>query len=224
LAHLFYDKHFTESELAMYLHRLMGDEYLFFDVDNYIDHSSLVRSFSLLQLVILVAVHNRDAIISDRSIKSLYTQFLKYFNEETVFTGYDPSVGFVHTIAHSADLFQQLMQVKSFGETELKTMFTAIANRFKISNYDFRHDEDERMVKALYAGLERDLLDQQFLLQWVDSASRYTKPETFPERYYITNNVKHLLRSLYFKLLPQEKYSELVHAIAKHLNERVALR
>jgi len=223
LAHLLFDGHFTESELATYLHRLMGDEYLFFDIDNYIDFSVLVRSFSILQLAILVAVHNREGLISERSIKSLYTQFLKYFSEETVFTGYNDSVGWVHAIAHSADLFNQLMKVSSLGESELKTMFNAITNKIKTDIYYFQHDEDERLVVALKSGLDRDLLDEAFLLRWIDSAASFKQPKEFPARLYITNNVKNLLRSLYFKLLPEEKYHTLTEAIATKLQENVKL-
>lgn len=223
LAHLFYDKHFSESELASYLHQLMGEEYLFFDLDNYIDYSSLIRSFSILQLVILVGVHNRDKIIAPRSIKSLYTRFLDYFQQEQILTGYDDNVGFIHTIAHSADLFTQLMKVESFGETEIKTMMNAITNKLKTDRYQFAHDEDERMVRAIRVGLDRDVLDPEFIKRWLESFSTYKKPASFPERYYITNNVKQTLRSLYFNLRQEDKYAFICDTIETLLVDNVSL-
>lgn len=223
LAHLFYDNHFNESELASYLHQLMGEEYLFFDLDNYIDYSSLIRSFSVLQLVILVGVHNRDNIIASRSIKSLYTRFLEYFQQEQILTGYDDKVGFIHTIAHSADLFTQLMKVESFGETEIKTMMNAMTNKLKTHKYQFVHDEDERMVRAIRVGLDRDVLEPEFIKRWLESFSTYKRPEKFPERYYITHNVKQTLRSLYFNLLGEEKYEFICATITKLLQKNVTL-
>lgn len=224
LAHLLFDNHFTESELAAYLHRLMGEEYLFFDLDNYIPYSVLTRSFSLLQLVILVAVHNRDNIISVRSIKSLYSRFLDYVNEETIYDGYDEQVGFIHTIAHSADMFHQLMKVEAFGEMEIKKMFNAILSKWKMDSYYFAHDEDERMVVALKAGLDRGVLDEAFVKRWIVSLSSFTKPESFPQRYYITNNIKNLLRSLYFAVLNEDKYQYIVDTIKTQLEAAVKLK
>lgn len=223
LAHLLYDNHFTESELASYLHLLMGEEYLFFDLDNYIDYSSLIRSFSLLQLVILVGVHNRDNIIASRSIKSLYIRFLEYFQQEKILTGYDENVGFIHTIAHSADLFAQLMKVKSFGETEIKTMMNAITSKLKTHHYQFVHDEEERMVRAIRIGLDRDLLEPDFIQRWLESFSMYKRPESFPERYYITHNVKQTLRALYFNLLKEDKYNDICETIKTLLEKNVTL-
>lgn len=224
LAHLLYDGHFNESELAMYMHQLMGEEYLFFDLDNYIENSVLTRSFSLLQLVVLSAVHNRDNIISVRSMKSLMTRFLDYVDAEQIYTGYKPGVGFVHTIAHSADLFHQLMKVEAFGEIEIKRMMSAISSTYRTKDEPYTHDEDERMVVAIKAALDRGVLDQQFITQWVDSFSSYTKPKTFPQRYYLTNNIKNLLRSLYFKILPEDQYDYLKDVIVTALTENVTLR
>jgi hypothetical protein len=223
LAHLLYDNHFTESELASYLHQLMGEEYLFFDLDNYIEYSSLIRSFSVLQLVILVGVHNRDNIIASRSIKSLYTRFIEYFQQEQILTGYDETVGFIHTIAHSADLFTQLMKVKSFGEMEIKTMMNAMTNKLKTSKYQFVHDEDERMVRAIRAGLDRQVLEPAFVKRWLESFSTYKKPDTFPKRYYINHNVKQTLRSLYFNLLSEDQYDYICETIKTLLKKNVTL-
>lgn len=223
LAHLLHDKHFDESQLEEITRLLISYNYLLFDLDNDIEYSVLIRSFTLLQLVIIVFVHNRDNIISDELIKEILVVFLEYYDKEENLKGYQDNVGFMHSIAHSADLFAQLVKVEKFKEAELKVIFSVIAKKFKRKDYFFQHDEDERTVNAIHNALERDILDDEFLLEWVNALGSYPKVTDYPEAYNMTNNIKNLLRSLYFRVLDNEKYDFLSKEIAKVLKEKVKL-
>jgi hypothetical protein len=85
------------------------------------------------------------------------------------------------------------------------------------------YDEDERMVNAIMNGLQREILDQEFIEGWIDSFANYKKPKNWPQAYYITNNVKVFLRSLYFRVLDHEKYGFVAEKIKKVLQEKVKL-
>lgn len=224
IAHLLHDKHLTENELTAVLDKLIGPEYLLFDLDNIIEYSVLIRSFTVLQLVILVHVHNRDHIIPAKHIKRLSTAFMNYFQQETILDGYNETVGFMHSIAHSADLFAQLFKVEYFNETIFKSMLNAIQNKFKINHYYFSHDEDERMVVAIINALEANKLDEDYWKSWISQLGSYTKPTIFPEAYYMKNNVRNVLRSLYFALHGKEQYQALREHIETTLTKQVTLR
>jgi hypothetical protein len=223
LAHLLNDKHFDEDQLNDIATDLISEQYLTFDIENYVDYSVLTRSFSVLQLAVLVHVHNRDHVIHGKIIQNLFTKFLKYFTMEEDLRGYNEEVGFMHSIAHSADLFAQLMQVEFFHEKEIKTMFTVIIDKYQTKDFFFMYDEDERMVNAIMNGLQREILDQEFIEGWIDSFANYKKPKNWPQAYYITNNVKVFLRSLYFRVLDHEKYGFVAEKIKKVLQEKVKL-
>ncbi len=223
LAHLLNDKHFDEDQLNDIATDLISEQYLTFDIENYVDYSVLTRSFSVLQLAVLVHVHNRDHVIHGKIIQNLFTKFLKYFTMEEDVRGYNEEVGFMHSIAHSADLFAQLMQVEFFHEKEIKTMFTVIIDKYQTKDFFFMYDEDERMVNAIMNGLQREILDQEFIEGWIDSFANYKKPKNWPQAYYITNNVKVFLRSLYFRVLDHEKYGFVAEKIKKVLQEKVKL-
>lgn len=223
LAHLLHDKHFTEEQLEEILELLIGPKFLHFDLENYIETSVLTRSFTLLQLVILVYVHNRDNVISGKLIREAFVSFLDYFRQEEKYEGYNQEIGWVHAIAHSADLFAQFVKVEEFGETELKTMFNAITKKIKIQHFFFMYDEDERMVNAIMNGLDREILDEEFLKGWINDFANYEKIKEYPEAYYLTNNIKVFLRSLYFRLLEVEQYDYLVKEIKVVLKENVKL-
>jgi hypothetical protein len=224
LAHLLYDKHLTEEQLTDIAQLLVSEKYLHFDIENYIELSVLTRSFTILQLAIIVFVHQRDNIIEQSVIEDLYDKFLDYFDQEENYLGYKEDIGWLHSIAHSADLFAQLMKVDWFTETQLKTMFKAISKKFKTKSFFFMYDEDERMIHAIMNGLERDLLDKEFIVNWVEDLGSYKKISEFPEAYYLTNNIKILLRSLYFRILDNEKYGYLEDKIKEVLKDKVKIR
>lgn len=224
LAHLLYDKHFDEEQLTEIARLLISPKCLMFDIDNYVEYSVLVRSFSILQLVIIVGVHNRDHIISEKVIHEIYDAFMEYFPLETDVRGYDKEVGWLHSIAHSADLFSQLVKVESLKERELKQMFKAMSYKFRNKDYFFRYDEDERMVTAIYNGLERHILQEDFIKGWIHDFSNYKKITEYPQAYYLTNNIKIFLRSLYFRMLDEEKYRCLFEETAKVLRDNVKVR
>ena len=223
LAHLLHDKHFNEEQLTEILHLLIGDEYLHFDLDNNIEFSVLIRSFTLLQLVILVDVHNRDNRIDEIDMRELLKSFIDYFQKEENLTGYDSEKGWLHSIAHSADLFAQLVKCEWVKERELKLIFKSITTKYKTKEYYFKHDEDERLINAIENGLERDILGEEFLTIWIEMFSRYEKIKEYPEAYHLTNNVKLFLRSLYFRLIYKDKYQFLTDKIKEVLKENVKL-
>ena len=137
---------------------------------------------------------------------NFYNAFMEYFKKETVLQGYDPTVGWMHTIAHSADLFEQVVKSKEMNKRILQEIFEAIKDKFTISNYNYISDEDERMVTAIIAALQREILEEDYLIDWIHQFGKIEKPKTYPENYNFKNNVKNLLRSLYFRLTGIKEY------------------
>lgn len=224
LAHLFHDNHFTEEQLHKFLYRLLSKDYLFYDMENKENYSVLKRSFTTLQLVIFVFVFNRDNLFSREIFKRIFDSFMSYFKLETVLTGYGKEVGWMHSIAHCADMFAQLVKSNEIDANMLEEMFHIIKEKFLIDSYNYVSDEDERMVTAIVNALNRDLLSKEFLIQFVASFEAAQEPPTFPEKYVFKNNKKNLLRALYFRIIKDEKYQfltdELEAAIIKIQSRR----
>lgn len=224
LAHLLYDKHFTEEQLSNITRELISDRFLHFDIDNDIELSVLVRSFTTLQLAILVHVHNRDQVLDEELMNEVYFRFLDYFNKEENLEGYREGVGFMHSIAHAADLFGQMVKVELYREDKIRSIFKAISKKFKTSEHFFMYDEDERMTNAIFNALERGIVGKEFMIGWIHDFSSYKKIDKYPEAYFLTNNIKILLRSIYFRALKEEKYSYLTKDIEEVLKDKVKLR
>lgn len=201
LAHLFHDDLFDNEYLDSKVLQLISDDYLFYDMNNKIEYSVLKRSFTLLQLAILVYKHNQKQILSNSTFTSLSNKFLDYFEQETYLTGYKKDVGWCHTIAHSADLFAQIFKNDNIDRIYIEKALLLIQNKFMIKHYQYTSDEDERMVNAIENAVKRDVVSQDFITDWIIHFKEFEKGNIYPDAYHITLNVKRLLRSLYFKFL-----------------------
>ncbi len=206
LFHLFYDNHFKNRELEYYAKLLISDEYLFYDMGNEIEYSVLKRTFSLLQIVVMVNLYNKDRVFSREILMQIYRKMIDYFNEEKILTGYDMNVGWVDSVPHSADVFVQLMQCKELRKKELENIFNVIADKFMISHHHYTSNEDERCVNAIMHGLNRSEISKDFVDTWLKKLASYQVPKEYPNKIYIKRNINHLLRSLYFRVIDDDKY------------------
>lgn len=213
LAHLFYDGHFDKTQLLHFFELLSSEKYLLYDMENNVSHSELTRSFTILQLVYLIYLHNKDPYLTNKQYMDFYVKFIQYFDSESVLQGYDEQVGWMHTIAHSADLIAQIVKSEEMNKKTLEEILTVIKKKFAISNYCYVSDEDERMVNAIINALDRNILEEDFLQGWVTSFGEIEKPKSYPEAYNFKSNVKNLLRSLYFRILDDKDHKGLVNTL-----------
>jgi len=81
------------------------------------------------------------------------------------------------------------------------------------SEYLFVNDEEERMTSALVASLKRELLSEQFVLDWINRMVEPKNPDTFPGFHIFKNNRKHLLQALYFRVIDQKEFQHLTNPL-----------
>ena len=219
LAHLLHDNVLEKEELIKIARLLISDQYLFYDINNEEEYSVLKRSFTLLQLAILVYKHNSDKSLSDEVVHDIALSFGKYFELESDLRGYDELVGWCHSIAHSADLFTQLFKSEVLSSESIAVMLELIRDKFIRKDYQFVSDEDERMVNALEVVILNEKVSNDILVKWIESFSIFEKGEEWPGIYIILANIKHILRSLYFRILDNDTHKDLVKVIKETLNK-----
>ncbi len=224
LAHLLYDKHFDEDTLVSIFNRLISEEFLFHDISKNSTNSVLTRSFTSLQIVILLHVHKRDNMIPKEIINEAFNEYLRYFKEETHYEGYNDQVGWLHSVAHAADVFDQFVTIEYFKEKELKEIFEEILIKMKQRHHYFMYDEDERMVTAMSKAIKRNILSKEYLEDYLQRFSIYEKNGSYPEMYYITKNTRNILRALYFSMINEDEFSYLTEKIKEVLEKNVTLR
>jgi len=219
LASMIYYDDLSKDLLDEIVETLLSDRNLFFDLDNKIPDSVLTRSFSILQLVIVLIRHRENNFLSGSQVRNIYQTFMGYFTRETDYRGYVEEIGWAHSVAHSADLFQQLFLCEELTETEFLEMLEVIQQRFMEQKSVFICDEGERMVSALMDGFSRHVLSNKIIIEWIHKFADYEKPDSFPEKYYIRANIESLLRSLYFRLEDVPEMEDIALAIKAVLKE-----
>lgn len=217
LAHLLHDDVIDDLELARIAKVLVSDEYLFYDMQNKTEYSVLTRSFTSLQLVILVYKHNEKSILSDEFFIEVVDSFIEYYKKETDYRGYVEGVGWLHSIAHSADMFTQIVQNESITEGKVIDIFEAIKSKFMIRDYMFNHEEDERSINALEKAIRLNKVNSNYVKSFITDMGSFEKGTVFPDAYNILRNVKCFLRSLYFRFLNDETYGYVAEEVQKVL-------
>jgi hypothetical protein len=157
--------------------------------------------------------------LSDEVFSSVVQTFISYYEKEKDYRGYQTNVGWLHSIAHAADLFSQILQNPLLPNEQVQTIFEVIKKKFMIHDYMFVHDEDERTINAIEKAVRNNVVDEEYMVSYIKSFSNFEKGNVFPDAYNILRNVKCLLRSLYFRFLDDEKYSYITEEVKAVLKE-----
>lgn len=217
LAHLLHDDVHQKEELIKFTHLLLSEEYLFKGIHTKSIKNTVTRTFTLLQLVILIYKHNKDHSLTDELQIRIFNAVLEYFNNESIYLGYDDTYGFVHAVAHTADVFNQMAKSPLLTKVQVKEILSLIVKAFKNNTYQFICDEDERMVNAIETMIKSNYISKEELILFIDSLADFEKGDKYPEAYIITSNIKGILRSLYFRFLDQDEFSYLTEYLKEKL-------
>jgi hypothetical protein len=174
-----------------------------------------LRSYSILTLVDVVSFDVKHPGLSQEQVRQIQEQVIVYLLAEKDLRGYDTPKGWIHAVAHCGDLFWALAQHPSIDISAQEHILNAIAVRISTPvTHVYLYDEDERLVRAVMALLQRDMLSITFFKQWLKllthPAGRIAFEEEVEQQLSVASseaetcarhNIKYFLRSLYFQLL-----------------------
>jgi len=166
----------------------------------------LLRSFSALDLSILVALELQDPVLDDSGYRRLLDDALAYLAAERDLRGIDPRVGWIHATAHTADLLKFLARDPRFTPADQVRLLDAAWLRMTAPETPvFTHAEDERLAAALLSVTRRPDFDPVSLEPWLDRFVTLEKrvwQQSPPEAAALdaAQNARNLLRSLHLLL------------------------
>lgn len=211
--------HLTSSEIQTLTKLYLSDEYLFYDMSNEDPYSVTKRTFTLLQLVVVIYYHRKKHVLNESLLKDLVLKLVLYMEKEEILTGYDASVGWMHTLAHSADVIKQLFLVEELSVTMQEELLDMLVYKIQVNHYAYIDDEDERVVSAIVSGLNEGVLDLDLVEGFVKKLASIEPQEDYKHYFTIHGNVKTVLQSLYFNLYQQEKFKDLCLLIGQKIEE-----
>jgi hypothetical protein len=133
-----------------------------------------LRSFSLLILSEIVHYDLSHLTLSGSEMQQLLDQALAYFEAEQDLRGFDSEKGWIHAIAHAADLLWVLAQHPAVSVSDLERIMNTLAEKITAPVvHIYLYGEEERLVRTVMGVLQRDLLMLPFLTTWME---RLTHP------------------------------------------------
>lgn len=195
------------------------------------DEAVLLRSFSALVLSLIIYYDNQKPFLEQEEFDELLDAVLRYFEAEHDLRGYDNQLGWVHAVAHTADLLKFMVRSKKTVDENHEFILQSIANKL-IASTDiiFVHDEDERLALTVLEIIRRGEMDFEAIVAILYQFSAWKKhnmpPEFDPKMFATHQNIKHFLRSWYFHItkietenLPEDYREGLVGVLERTTRE-----
>ena len=198
---------YTQEQIRAYLLRLTLN--LHNGLGEVNSDSLFGRTFSILCLAEIVNYNNQHPFLDRDEILNTLKKGLDYLQAEADPRGYVAEKGWGHALAHTADLLFVLARSLHTHASEHIQILNAIAAELvHATHWIYVHGEDDRLVRAVTAIFERDLLDEAALADWL---SKLTNPTdgwknawTDEERTRAFFNVRNFLRSLALRVVATE--------------------
>ncbi|MGD9905240.1 MAG: DUF2785 domain-containing protein [Vicinamibacterales bacterium] len=160
------------------------------------------RSFSALCLSLLAARDVSAPFLGPDEFRRVLDRLLDYFVRERDLRGFDPTRGWMHAPAHTADALKFLARSTHFTAADLPRLLEAVRSRLVTTDAVFAWGENDRIAWALHAAVRRPDADATAIESW---AARWTEdhqalwangPLVDPVRFARVENAKQVLRSL----------------------------
>jgi hypothetical protein len=119
----------------------------------------LRRSFSALALGTLAILDNEVPYLERSEFTSLLQAAVAYLRDEKDVRGFDSTLGWIHTVAHSADLLKFLARSRHLTRDEQALVLQAVADVVLRVETPLVHGEDERLARAVLSIAARSDLD-----------------------------------------------------------------
>ena len=170
--------------------------------------SVLLRSFSALELSLLAAYDLKAPYLTKPEFDALLAAALEYLAAERDVRGYDPQKGWMHSVAHTADLLNFLARNPHLAVADQARILSAIGSKIALTG-PLTHGEDERLARAVLSLARRADFDGAAFRAWhtaypAQQKALWSQTPLDPARYAGLANAKHVLVSLY-ELLAQVK-------------------
>jgi hypothetical protein len=157
------------------------------------------RSFAALMMAVLV--NNKILALEPAEIQRLLEVVLSYLECEQDLRGFVQPQGWVHAIAHTADLLDEFAVNQHVQSIELEKILSSIHKKVAAQTV-WLFDEEDRLSYAAAQVLGRGLLSSEVISRCLEAlALRVSQADDLKSNAIPRHNAKAFLRSLYFQVL-----------------------
>jgi hypothetical protein len=213
------EMYFDPQQLDILLNIVLDDQHLFHGLGEQGTDSVFMRSFSSLTIASLVARHRARPFLTAQAVNETLRRMTSYLSRERDLRGYMTDKGWAHATAHAADALDELALCPEVGQESLVNILRVIRETIVGASVVFVDDEDERLVTAVLSAVQRRVLTEADITPWISSLVSFELPPTYQEWLRKRTNIRHFLRSLYFRLLYQGNIELFEPVLSRTLQE-----
>ena len=155
------------------------------------------RSFAALSLALLAARDLDHAFLEQGEFDALLAAALAYLGAERDVRGFDARLGWVHSVAHTADLLKFLLRNPKLAPAQQAAVLAAITAKLAAVEVPLVAGEDERLARAVLSLCARDDFDRTAFADWLGALCRQRYGGGAAVELARRENRKHVLVSLF---------------------------
>lgn len=192
------------DQLKQLLNICFDDKHLFYKLGEKGTDSVFARSFSVLVISLILNVDHQHSFLSEEEFISVKDRLYRYFQNEIDIQGYVDGKGWAHALAHAADALIGIAKHPYSTKNELLELLNIIKMKVLFSDSVFNYGEDERMAVPVFHVIQRGLLCDNEILNWISDFQFILEEQqrlvSNPLALNLMLNVRNFLFSLYFRL------------------------
>lgn len=171
-------------------------------LENQSESMGLSRSFSAL---ILAEVMRSDAVtpfMDDKQRQTLLDKATIAIANENDFRGLDPDIGWVHPVAHMADLLWRFALHPQTDADQATQILAAVRSKVAPASVSYAFNEGDRLARVVTTLITNGLVDADSIAAWISQFEQPQSMEKWSEAFQSPagmaelHNTKQFLRSL----------------------------
>ena len=178
--------------------------------------TTLRRSFSALILAELMRSDANRPFMTNADRTGLLEVATGALAAENDFRGLEPDIGWVHPVAHLADLLWRFALHPDTTNAEATMLLASVRSKVAPVTVSYAFNEGDRLARVVATLVQRDLLPADDIAEWISTFARPGSMERWshafqsPEGMAELHNTKQFLRSLSDQLAGTDVPSEIL--------------
>lgn len=164
--------------------------------------ASLSRSFSALILAEIMRSDSLDPFMSEADRQSLLGSAIAALGNESDFRGLDADLGWVHPVAHMADLLWRFTLHPETSAEQATAILEVVRSKIAPTGVAYAFNEGDRLARAVSTMIRRKLIDAEIIAAWIrsfespQSMEKWSDAFRTPQGMNELHNTKQFLRAL----------------------------
>lgn len=203
----------SNQELKELFNQLTSHQYLLYKIGSNNDDSVYTRSFSALALSVLINKDKEKRFLEESQIHFILDKVCIYLINEQDKRGFTINKGWAHSIAHCADLLDELITHPLFQQIFFERVLEALL--FCVTTpFVYEDDELERLSTPFGALINRYGLPEEHLHTINQLTNKCFSKNTYSYLdTRVISNVRNYLRAVYFKVDLEEDKLKLLNCL-----------